>query len=167
MSNGKCKSYVSHNAVLDATVEQIWRSGAIVGLKIFLQFFISFFQSKEHVIDLNLDRLKCQCNYVGHPRRNSTLKRPNSKCNFGVYFDLFWWPWQLLEMMCSASPDVAWSGLHSRPLNVASGQLFAPYHPGGCHGHQSPHSWRGCLWRLADLAGPVSASSTYPHYSSR
>jgi len=54
-------------------------------------------------------------------------------------------------MMCCASPNVECSGLH-KPLDAASVQVMAPYHPGGCHGHQCccvshilPLSWRTLL----------------------
>jgi hypothetical protein len=36
----------------------------------------------------------------------------------------------------SASPDKACPGLPHKPLDTAIGQLFAPYRPGGRHGHQ-------------------------------
>jgi hypothetical protein len=78
----------------------------------------------------------CQCHYVGDLRRNSTPTNTNSKHDFGGCFYLSWWTWRPPQMMRRASPDAACSGLHSKPLDAASGRVLALYHPGGCHGHR-------------------------------
>ena len=47
----------------------------------------------------------------------------------------FWWPCGCASAMRHAFLDRAWPGLHAEPLDVAIGQLLAPYCPGGRHGH--------------------------------
>jgi hypothetical protein len=46
--------------------------------------------------------------------------------------------------MVSASPYMAGLGLLLMPLDAAIGQVFTPYHSGGCHGHQFWHTQLSC-----------------------
>jgi len=94
---------------------------------------------KRPILATNHLLLICQCHYVGHLRRNSKSKNPNSKHDFGGCFYLSWWTWQPAQMMRRASPTTTRSGLYSKPLDAAFGWVLAPYQPGGaggCHGHR-------------------------------
>jgi len=47
-------------------------------------------------------------------------------------------PWQCSGIGTTRGtlPDGAHTGLHSKQLDAAIGQVPVPYHPGGCHGQR-------------------------------
>ena len=45
-------------------------------------------------------------------------------------------PWRCSGTTRGASPDGAYPGIHSKPLDAAIGRVPAPYRPGGRHGRQ-------------------------------
>ena len=56
----------------------------------------------------------------------------------------FWWPIRRIGVVQSTSPDLAWPGLHRKPLDAAIGQLLAPYCPGGRQGNNQQNNNAKC-----------------------
>ncbi len=70
------------------------------------------------------------------------------------------------SLLVVASPDAACPGLHQKPLDVAIGQLLAPYHPGGHQGDNQHNDDATCTHFAGHFDGHRDAavlSHSSPH----